>query len=127
MIFAYNSNPAYPGLVLNLSTILHETREVTRVFILGLELGIPDYILEGMENDFPHNLERRKAALFSHWLRTDVNASWRNIVTALQNMGEIRVSKRIAGKNCKLIKELEQTENNIISLHTVCRSLSRLH
>ena len=97
------------------------------MFILGLELGIPEYILEGMESDFPHNLERRKAALFSHWLRTDDNASWRNIVTALQNMGEISVSKRIVGKNCKLIKELEQTENNIISLHTVCRSLSRLH
>ena len=86
------------------------------MFILGLKLGIPEYILEGMESDFPHNLERRRAALFSHWLRTSDKASWKDITTALQEMGENRVSERIAGKNnCKLIHKIMHTNYGWLS------------
>lgn len=91
-----------PPLELKLMNLLYETREVTRVFVFGLNLGIPEYILKSLEAEFPHNLERRRAGLFSYWLKTNVHASWKEIIEALKKIGETRLSERLKVKTCKL-------------------------
>lgn len=104
MLLELTTGPLSPEpqpLDLNLINLHCETREVTNVFTFGIYLGIPSYIVESSEREFPHDLERRRMGLLSYWLRSNVTASWDDVLKALKRMGENRIWQTIKWKTCK--------------------------
>lgn len=81
--------------------LLYETRDVSNVFTFGTYLGVPPCTLRSLEEQFPHNLERRRAGVLSCWLESNVDASWEDVLTALKKMRDARTHERIKQKICK--------------------------
>ena len=89
---------------LTLKNILHDTKVITkRTFLLGVHLKIPKHLLDITEANYPHDVERRKAQIFSYWLENEPNASWGNIVSALWDMDEFGAAERIARMHSKVL------------------------
>lgn len=96
-----------PQLELNIMNLHFQTREVTKVSTFGIYLGIPPYIVETSEEEFPHNIERRRMGLLIYWLKTNVKASWDDVLKALEMMGENRICEKIKWKIRKPLKYVE--------------------
>ena len=71
-----------------------ELQEVTDWHRLGINLGLQVHELKVIERDFQGN-ERRKEEMLDLWLRRNPDAGWRDVVSALQRMGENRVAERM--------------------------------
>ena len=66
---------------------------------LGLNLGVRDYELDGIESSHPtEGCSRWRQETFSLWLRCTPRASWENVVKALQTMRENTLAERIHRK-----------------------------
>ena len=66
-------------------------------FELGLWLNIPEDNLSIIEADNPNNTEACKRKMFSSWLKSNPEASYRQLVDALHTVG----SHRMADQLCK--------------------------
>ena len=75
----------------NLST---ELATVIDWYILGLKLGLPKHELDKIDCDYQKN-DRRKAEMLDLWLRRTPNATWDDVIRALEQMGENRVAENI--------------------------------
>jgi len=71
---------------------------VTRWCALGINLGIPLYELRKIEDNYPNYVDRRMTETLSLWLRYTPSASWKDVVIALQRMGENTLAERIREK-----------------------------
>ena len=69
-----------------------ELKTVTNWYQLGINLGLQVYELKQIERDFQGN-ERRKQEMLDLWLRRNRDAGWRDVVSALRQMGENRVAE----------------------------------
>lgn len=61
-------------------------------------------MLEIVEANHPHDIERRKAEIFSYWLENEPNASWDIIVSALWDMDEFGAAEKIARIHSKVLE-----------------------
>lgn len=77
--------------VLNLCNAL---KEVSDWYRMGIALGIPPYELRRIEQDYQGS-DRQKTETLDLWLRLDTNATWSNVVSALQKINEHAVAKRV--------------------------------
>ena len=69
---------------------------------LGLNLGVQDYELDQIHRSRPaEGCDGWKRETFSLWLRHTPSASWRDVVGALQQMGEKIVAEMIEQKYIK--------------------------
>ena len=80
--------------VLNDKTLCAELKSVTDWHRLGINLGVPADELTIVENGNQSN-NRRKARMLNLWLRCTPNATWEDVVSALEEMGENRVAENI--------------------------------
>ena len=64
---------------------------------LGLNLGIPKHELDKIERDYRLN-DRQRLEMLHLWLRHTPYATWEDVVSALQQMGENMVAERIRQK-----------------------------
>ena len=77
-----------------------ELSTVTDWYKLGMKLGVPDHKLDEIQRNHPHDgVSRWRDEVLSLWLRLTPNASWMNVIRALQRMGEKALAEKIRHKH----------------------------
>ena len=71
---------------------------------LGIQLGLPPAQLHQIEREHPGDIEHRKVEVFDLWLQSTPGASWKHIVTALREMGDMTTAERIELKCVKGVR-----------------------
>ena len=82
---------------LNLQNLSYELASVIDWFSLGLNLGLQKHELTKIERDYQGN-DRRRVEMLDIWLHRTPNATWEDVVRALQQMGENTVAENIREK-----------------------------
>ena len=84
--------------VLNTKTLAFELKAVTADWYrLGLNLGLETSELNKVQQDY-HGSDQQMLQTLDLWLRRTPDASWLNVVSALETMGENRVATNIRQK-----------------------------
>jgi len=78
-----------------------ELSTVSKWYQLGIKLGLQPSQLRQIELEVPTDIDRRKIEVLDLWLQSTPEASWRHIVTALREMGDMTTAKRIESKYIK--------------------------
>jgi len=96
---AYTSEvlPSPTEIALNLQKLSSELAAVTDWFSLGLNFGLQKHELTKIERDYQGN-DRRRVEMLDLWLHRTPNATWEDVVRALQQMGENTVAEIIREK-----------------------------
>ena len=81
---------------MEVNVLWEELSTVSNWYQLGLKLGVPDYKLDEIQRN--HSSSRWKLETLKLWLQLRPNASWMNVVRALQRMEENTLAKRIRQK-----------------------------
>ena len=102
---------------LNFKSLCGELKTVTDWHQLGINLGVPADELRRIERDYQGN-DRRRAEMLDLWLQRTPNATWEDVVRALQQMGENAVAEEIREK---YIKGRSELHNKLAS--SPCRPL----
>ena len=85
--------------VKNLST---ELTMVTNWYQLGLCINLQTHELDKIQQDHVHQgNDRQRLEMLVLWLRCTPNATWENVVSALQQMEENRVAEKIRQKHLR--------------------------
>ena len=71
--------------------------QVSDWYRLGLALKLDPYELGIIEQDFRGNTRKQTNEMFEHWLRTQPDASYEQLIKALCEVGD----KRVANSLCK--------------------------
>ena len=94
--------------VLNVKNLFSELTTVTDWYQLGVYLGLQTHKLDKIQQDHAHQgNDRQMLVMLGLWLRRTQNATWDNVVSALEQMGVNRVADSIRQKhlrranNCK--------------------------
>ena len=53
---------------------------------LGRHLNIPKHLMENIEHDHPHDCETCCSKMFSEWLNINPDASWEDIINAVDDI-----------------------------------------
>jgi len=75
-------------------------------FNLGLELDIEDDELQTIERNHPKDQESCKRDMFRTWLRICPQASYRQLVQALVELGDMSEADRLCKKHGKSCRQL---------------------
>ena len=75
------------------------TVKVKSWYRLGLELDIADYDLQIIKMNHPQDQEGCKRDMFRTWLRICPQASYRKLVQALVEVGDVREADRLRKKH----------------------------
>ena len=83
----------------DIAMLCNELTDISDWFMLGLNLGVPYRLLKEIRSNY--SVEgcgacRRETLVL--WLQRTPNASWRNVVGALRQMGENAMAERIEQK-----------------------------
>ena len=74
---------------LTMRNIVRAIREVLNWSNIGTSLGVMPYKLEEIRINRRGDVQECKFSLIDHWLRTDVDASWEKLASALDEANEI--------------------------------------
>ena len=74
-----------------------ELKTVINWHQLGLNLGLPKHELDKIERDYQGN-DRQRLEMLDKWLQRTSNATWRDVVNPLKQMGENSVAESIRQK-----------------------------
>ena len=66
-----------------------------RWYDLGLHLVVPVHQLDIIYMNHSHNTQFCCTQMFSYWLQTDTEASWRKLIIALKNMAQNSLADKI--------------------------------
>lgn len=84
---------------LNEKNVIEMIDEVTSKWpLLGLHLNVPKHKLDEFLLTHPHNLTQIKLSLISHWIRNDLEPSWRKLADALDRAEHRRLGEKIRKK-----------------------------
>ena len=75
--------------------------KVTEWYELGLQLGVKDAELEGIEKDNQRDLKSCRRNMFRAWLRITPNPSYQQLAEALMAVGEEREADLLCKKYSK--------------------------
>ena len=64
-------------------------------FSLGLNLGMNDYELQVIRDNYPRDNKSCKRMMFSKWLQQDLEATYKKLIFALEEMCEFRVASEL--------------------------------
>jgi len=67
-------------------------------FDLGLQLNIPEDNLNIIKQNNPNDTKACRREMFSAWLESDPDASYRQLVNALHTMGYHNIAKQLCTK-----------------------------
>jgi len=82
------------------------TVKVNSWYNLGLQLDIEDDDLQPIERNHPQDQERCKRDMFRTWLRMCPQASYRQLVQALVELGDVREAERLCKKHGELCRHV---------------------
>ena len=77
-----------------LKDVVVAVREVTEWYDLGLQLGLPDYVLKVIAAH--PNVEEHQRMMLSKWLEYDPSASWEKLAAVLFTIG-----KKVGAENVR--------------------------
>jgi len=80
---------------MNVQKLSNELRSVSNWYQLGIKLGLQPCQLRQIEKEHLAEIERCKVEMLDLWQRNNPAATWRHIVTALKEMGELTTAERI--------------------------------
>ena len=85
---------------------------------MGLLLGITEFDLKAIELDNPNNSKKQMIDIFSTWLRSDLEASWKKLQATMLKMGYDVIARRLQTKvdeesACSLREVVEQRNAKI--------------
>ena len=86
---------------LNVKNLSSELSTVSKWYQLGIRLGLQPSQLRQIEQELPTDIDRRRIEVVDLWLQSSPGASWRHIVTALREMGDLTTAERIELKYVK--------------------------
>ena len=85
--------------ILNVKNLYSELTTVTDWYRLGLYLDLKTHELGKIEQNYTNQgCDRRMLVMLALWLRSTPTATWKDVVSALQQMGENRVAENIRQK-----------------------------
>ena len=88
--------------ILNVKNLSSELTTITNWYQLGLYLNLQTHDLSKIQQDHAHHgNDRQMLEMLSLWLRRTPNATWEDVVNALQQMGENRVAENIRQKHLR--------------------------
>ena len=83
--------------------LLDDLTGLRRSYDLGIQLGVPESVLNDIEVDFKHSVADRRRATIREWLRIDEQPSWSKLIRALIAISERHLARNIALKYGKLL------------------------
>ena len=85
--------------ILNVKNLSSELTTITNWYQLGLYLNLQTHDLNKIQQDHAHQgNDRQMVEMLALWLRRTPNATWGDVVSALQQMRENRVAENIRQK-----------------------------
>ena len=79
--------------------LLEELKEVTSWYMLGAYLNVPVHALEKIRSTHTHDgVERCKLEMLQYWLNTTMNASWKDVTRALEQLDMLTLAARLKSK-----------------------------
>ena len=87
------------GQTLTLRNITLALREVTDWYKVGVALEMKTHKLDEIRVNRMNDVQQCKFSLIDHWLRTDLEASWTKLASALDEVGEHTSAKHIRTKH----------------------------
>ena len=86
--------------ILNVKNLSSELTTITDWYQLGVYLNLQTHELDKIQQDHAHQgNDRQRLEMLALWLRCTLNASWEDVVSALQQMGENRVAENVRQKH----------------------------
>ena len=89
---------------------------------IGHHLGIAKSDLDAIEEDNPYNSKKRMIEIFSTWLKSDTEASWKKLQTAVHGMGYNAIANQLQIKvdeeSAYSLTEVVEQQNAKIATHT---------
>ena len=83
----------------DIATLCNELTSISDWITLGLNLGVPHHLLKEIRTNYAiEGLGACRREMLVLWLQCALNASWRDLTGALQQMGVNAVAKRIEQK-----------------------------
>ena len=83
-----------------MNLLVEAVSDVTDWHTLGLKLGLAMSQLSGIHVTYHvYGVGRLKSEMFNVWLKSSPNASWADLITALETMNE----HRVAGDMCSTL------------------------
>ena len=87
----------FSGTPLTVKHLVKACKSVTDWHTLGLQLDLTMDQLDDLHITYHgHRADRLKAEMFNVWLKSSPSASWADLITALEDMGEDTVASDIA-------------------------------
>ena len=91
--------PSPTDSALNLKNLSSELAAVINWFLLGINLGLPKHELSKIQQNYAsQGIDQQRLEMLYLWLQRTPNATWEDVVRALQQMGENRVAENIREK-----------------------------
>ena len=91
--------PSPTDSALNLKNLSSELATVINWFFLGINLGLQKHELSKIQQNYAHQgSDQQRLEMLYLWLQRTPNATWEDVVDALQQMGENRVAENIREK-----------------------------
>lgn len=90
----------YPGPE-DFHKLLDELYQVVNWYSLGLQLQIPEYQLQTIRQDNPHNTEMCRTKMLRWWWDNAEEQRWTTLVQALVKSGSRVLASKIAVKHGK--------------------------
>lgn len=81
--------------MLNVRSLANVLSEVVNWEMFGINLGFEMHKLDEIKARYNGDLVMCKNRLYDMWLRQNTQASWKDVIQALQNMGEMKVAQKI--------------------------------
>lgn len=78
-----------------LKNVVRAIPEVTIWKLLGLNLDVPGHKLEEIQQSYPRDIPQCRYELVSHWLNNDLEASWKKLADALDQVEHHSLANRI--------------------------------
>ena len=103
-----------------------ELSGVSKWYQLGIKLGLQPSQLHQIEQEVPTDIDRRKTEVVDLWMQNTPGASWRHVVTALKEMGDLATAKRIELKYVRGAQG-RTIQCSVPQLETCCISPHKLH
>ena len=86
--------------ILNVKNLSSELTTITNWYQLGVYLNLQTHELDKIQQDHAHQgNDRQRMEMLDLWLRHTPNATWDNVVSALQQMRENRVAENVHQKH----------------------------
>lgn len=103
VIFCLNANIANADAQIpKLSDVTNLEVLIMNWFNLGLKLGITEYELCVIEDNYPRDNKACKRKMFSTWLKLNPNSSYPKLIKALQEIGEMTIANDLCRKHGKI-------------------------